>query len=148
MLKEASGQLFRFHNGLFGKHTLRARVHLLRCLPVHCDGVSTARVCVCVCMCVCGHTPFDIRDDTEKLHVCLSSVNEPWERSESRLRKDRNNIGDACDLSHVTVGNGHVASICTSALFTRCGKDPEMTDVCQISRLWERGLLRVQALNI
>ena len=101
-----------------------------------------------MCVCVCVWTQFDIRDDTEKLHVYLSSVNEPWERSESRIRKDRNNVGDACDLSHVTVGNGHVASICTSALFTRCGKYPQMTDVCQIPRSWERGVLRVQALNI
>jgi hypothetical protein len=104
--------------------------------------------CVCVCVCVWGHSPFDIRDDADKLHACLSKVNEPWEQSESRLRKDRNNIGDACDLLHVTVGNGHVASICTSPLFTQCGKCPQMTHVCQISLSRKRGLMRVQANNI
>jgi hypothetical protein len=84
---------------------------------------------------------------TSYMHAC-QSVNEPWEGSESRLSNDTNSIGDACDLSRVTVGSGHVATICTSAVFTRYGRCPQMTDVCQISRLWERGLMRVQAVGI
>jgi hypothetical protein len=130
--------------GLLGKHSYSGTlVKLFACSLWWCSHGS----CVCVCVYGCGHSQFDIRY-ADKLHACLSKVNEPWEQNESRLRKNRNDMDDACDLSHVRVGNGHVSSICTSPLFTRCGKCLQMTHVCQISRTWKRGLMRVQAINI
>jgi hypothetical protein len=55
---------------------------------------------------------------------------------------NRHQLFVLCHIYWQPVTLGQVASICTIAPFPRCGKYLQVTSVCRMYQLWERGLRR------
>jgi len=95
-----------------------------KCSPGHCDSVPT------ICRMI------------QTVRIChVSRIKESWERN-SKFDLTDAKVCDSSDLCHIcrqSVSNRQVASVSTSALFSRRDMCPQVTDFCQIRQLQKRG---------
>jgi hypothetical protein len=93
-----------------------------RTAAAHCDAFSLGR-------------PLNAQNDsTAHMQFSCQILNESWERM-NKCRRDikRKNSVDSFDLGHIdgqAMGNGQVASFCTSVPFSRHGNCQQVMDVC------------------